>query len=70
MYLAEILAHGPLLDSQALALARWADEAIQTLSASDPGVQPIADAPKKKKSSKPREKPGDDTTETVPEHIV
>ena len=48
MYAAEILANGPLLDSQAHALARWADEAIATLSAADPGLAPIPDSPKKK----------------------
>lgn len=61
MYVAEILANGPLLDSQALALARWADDAITMLSTADPGQEPIPDPPKRKKPRKTQEAPGDET---------
>jgi hypothetical protein len=40
-YLVELLAEGPLLDAQAIAIARWVDSSTETLSALDPGIAAI-----------------------------
>jgi hypothetical protein len=42
-YTAELLAHGPLLDSQARALAEWVDGTVGLLLGADPGLEVIPD---------------------------